>query len=71
MSAIAFLHMQAERRVPRVVAETRALFLARQAVEMGQENETLRETVKHLCASENSAIANAGFALLKPLRMKP
>lgn len=70
MSAIAFLNLQAQRRVPRVTVESRALYLARHAIELGQDNPTLRETVKCLCASDNAAVAHAGFALLATLRMK-
>lgn len=69
MSAIAFLNAAHERRVPRVTVESRALFVAREAVAQGAHTRTLRETLERLCASSNAAIASEALRLMAPLRM--
>lgn len=69
MSALEFLSLQAERRVPRIVVETRALFLAREAVAQRPDSPSLRETLERLCASNNAAIASEALRLMAPLRM--
>lgn len=70
MSAIAFLNArQLGRQVPRLIAETRALMLAREAAAHDAHSRTLRETLEQLSRSENSAIASEALRLMAPLRM--
>lgn len=62
--------LSAARAVPRHVAETRALFISREAVGRGIQNATLRETLKCLTKSQNSAIASESMRLLASQKMK-
>lgn len=57
------------RAIDPLVAQTHSLFLAQRAVELGQDNRTLRETLERLCASSNAAIASEALRLMAPLRM--
>lgn len=67
---IHILSLIAERAVSRSVIETKALFLAREAVSRGAQSATIRETLKQLTRSDNAAIASESMRLLASQKMK-